>query len=472
MQIATANSAARLQRRWRDLALVSPATELYKRRVNLPNFLRFTAVSAVVITLAIALPDHLDLAAQSDDKAKPKSQEPAKPKGQEKAKAKSKANAKAKPAAPRHPDPVALAGEILTLREKGHQIDFPTVAADAVGNLWLACVDHDGKSDTLRLARKDDSGLSFVAAFSNPGIIHQPAIAIDGSGAVWCIWGQTGEDDVVHLHARSFADATAGEILTLADSAGSDSFADAGTDSKGRVWVTWQSMRAGEGNIFTRYYDPGSKSWSDEIPVATEPGGDWEPRIAFDNNDGAWIVHDSSRGNEFNLYLARVDLDGKVDTRPIAHSPRYEGRAAIAASADGESLWIAAERGRVRWGLDARGHQNDKGLNAQKEILFGRYDIAAKTFTEYPPGPAGEAGAPVNLPAIGVDADGSPWLAYRYFRPEPCGASPSPALNPESGTWASRRAIAESSMGQDRRASLVDDGQRLAVDHLALRPAH
>ena len=416
--------------------------------MKLSVFLRFAATAAVFVILAIALPSHNDVAAQSGDKAKPAA--PPEPK----AKPKPKPKAKRKPGAFAHPEPVAVLGEALTLREAGHQIDFPTVAADTDGTLWLACIDHDGKQDTLRLARKNESGLDFAAAISEPGIIHQPAIAIDGSGAVWCIWGQTGEDDVVHLHARSFADGKTGEILTLAESPGSDSFADAGTDSKGRVWVTWQSMRAGEGDIFARYLDPVSDKWSAEISVATQAGGDWEPRLAFDEKGGAWIVYDSSRGNEFNLYLARVDLEGGVDTQPIAHSPRYEARASITTSADGESLWIAAERGRVRWGLDARGHQNDKGLNAQKEILFGRYDIASETFTEYPPGPAGQAGAPVNLPTIGVDAKGRPWLAYRYFARTLWRIAVT-RFDPESKTWSSRKSIPESSMGQDRRTSLV-----------------
>ena len=137
-----------------------------------------------------------------------------------------------------------------------------------------------------------------------------------------------------------------GEIMTLAEStSGSDTFADAGTDAAGRGWVTWQSMRAGEGDIFCRYFDPGFGGWSKEIAVAEEKGGDWEPRLAFDDGDGAWVLYDSSRGNEFNLYLARVGLDGKVDTHKIAHSPNYEGRGSIAAnSASDNSFFCGGTR--------------------------------------------------------------------------------------------------------------------------------
>ena len=56
--------------------------------------------------------------------------------------------------------------------------------------------------------------------------------------------------------------------------------------------------------------------------------------------------------------------------------------ASIAASPDGKSLWIAAERGRQQWGMELRGHAGETGFNGQKRILFGRFDIAANKFTE------------------------------------------------------------------------------------------
>jgi hypothetical protein len=221
--------------------------------------------------------------------------------------------------------------------------------------------------------------------------------------------------------------------------------------------VTWQSMRAGEGDIFTRFFDPKSSKWSNEIAVSVETGGDWEPRIAFAGEpESAWILYDSSRGNEFSLYLARVSDNGVEETIPVRHSKRYEARGEIAATADGKGLWIAAEQGRVRWGLDVRGHGNDKGLNGQKAILFGRFDIATKAFKEIPLGPAGEAGTPVNLPSIGVDGKGRPWVAYRYYLNNRWKIAVT-HWDAKKGQWHARRRLPNSAMGQDRRASFVTD---------------
>ena len=373
----------------------------------------------------------------------------------EKGKAQEKAKGKAKAATVVVPS-IELKGEVFSLRDEKRQRDFPVVATDEAGTLWIVYVEHDGEADTLWLGRKTESGLEAVEALSEEGVIHHPALAVDGSGTIWAFWGQTGPENVVHLMARSVKSGTAGEILTLAQSGGSDSFADAGTDGSGRVWVTWQSMRAGEGDIFARFHDPASSTWSEEIAVSNEPGGDWEPAITFAGEE-AWIVYDSSRGNEFNLYLAKIDGRGSVETFPLAHTPRYEARADVTAAADGSGLWIAAERGRVRWGLDLRGHVITNGLNGHKEILFGKFDLTTETFTEMPLGPAGEAGNPVNLPALGVDASGNPWLSYRYFNVNRWQIALT-RLDPEKGIWHSRRGLPGSSMGQDRRSSFVQDG--------------
>ncbi len=350
---------------------------------------------------------------------------------------------------------VALEEEILALKDDERQRDFPVACVDSEGVIWFAYVEHDGQVDRLAIGKRSGEGLESVATLSEPGVIHQPAMTIDGGGTLWAFWGQTGDDDVVHLMARPWKDGEAGDLLTLAQSGGSDSFADAGTDPEGRAWVTWQTMRAGEGDIYARFFDPEKGAWSNEIAVSTEEGGDWEPRIAFAGGD-AWIVYDSSRGNEFNLHLAKVGTDGPVETFPIGHSPRYEARADIAASANGKSLWIAAERGRARWGLDVRGHENDKGLNAQKDILFGRFDRETEKFEEIPLGPAGQAGTPVNLPALGVDAEGNPWIAYRYYETNRWQIAVT-WLNRKTGIWHARRRLPDSSMGQDRHAAFVND---------------
>lgn len=358
--------------------------------------------------------------------------------------------------------PIELVGEVQHISDDASQIDFPAATTAPDGTTYIAYLEWNGTSDTLHLAKETQKGFKSIASLTDSGVLHAPALAVDGEGTIWCTWGQTNlDDDTVDLFARSWTPEGLGELQTIADTDASEAFPDAGTDSKGRVWITWQSFRAGEGDIYARHFTPESKAWSDELTVCAQEGGDWAPKLSFDDKGRAWVIYDSSRGNEFNLYLTRVSASGAASEFPIAHSERYEARASIAPTADGAGFWIASERGRIRWGLDVRGHGNDKGINAQKEILFGRFDLETLEFTEHPLGSAGEAGDPVNLPEVGVGSDGSPWVAYRFFDRILWRIAVT-SFRAEDDSWTSRRRIEGSSYGQDRLARFLPPSSKKA----------
>ena len=367
----------------------------------------------------------------------------------------------------------------LILREEGVQSDFPALALDSNGTPWVAYVAWDSKQDTLRLAKASGDTLSQVLTIGKPGIIHQPALAADGSGALVVIWSEVNGKDLMDLKAQRVRDGTAdGGIVTLAASEkGGNAFARAATDRAGRVWVAWQGMRGGLGDVFCRVFDPVKNEWSKEVQVTSDPGGDWEPCVAFDDKDGAWICYDSSRGNEFNVYATRVGLDGAVgESKTLIKTDRYEGRVSAIGSADGKGIWLACERGRMKWGLDIRAHGHLDGLNAQKNMVLAYWDIASGEVEEAPniemlleelpgpqplaprtnakpkneskakanPSPKNKAKAATtpnkakketppktanqkkvaqnaqdratNLPQLVLDAEGRPWIAVRYYR--------------------------------------------------------
>ncbi len=377
--------------------------------------------------------------------------------------------------------PIAKRWDLV--EQKIHR-DFPVLALDANGVPWVAYIEHDGKSDVLKLARKAGAGLETLAAISTPGIVHQPAVAVAHDGSVWCFWGQVDTRDIVTLRARRYLNGTLEAETVLASSDASDTFADAGTDHAGRVWVTWQSLRRGQGDIFTRWLEPKTQQWSKEISISKPEGGNWEPRLAFTAQDGAWIVFDSSRGGEFNIYLAQVGLEGTVKELKITDTPEYEARASITAAKDGKSLWISGERGRRGWGLDMRGHEGEDSLNGQKRLIFGNFDIATNKFSEIAvpmngklapraePSPrlpafpkvkiAPRSGMEVNLPALATDAGGNPWLAWRYYF-ENRWLIAVTRFVAATGVWSLPKEIPDSSFGQDRHAALARSGNTMLL---------
>ena len=365
------------------------------------------------------------------------------------------------------------------------QEDYPAMCIDQQGRPCVIYVAWDGKADSLKLARLEDSKLKPIATLAGPGIIHQPALACDAKGAVWAIWSQVNEKtNAWSLNARRVAgDKPDEQTVTVEGKSGSAVFCDAGADAKGRIWITWQSFRNAHADIFAKYYDPSSDKWSDEIQVTKDPAGDWEPRLAFDKNDGAWIAFDSARSGVYNVYLAKVALDGKTEIKQLTKSPRYQGRASIAAAPDGKTLLVAWENGRLNWGGDTRGVAGSTGLNFSKHIQAAKFDTATGNITEMPglsialrsaskptpkPQPAAKTKAKkakkpkrkpqsrkigvLNMPRIMINSQGQIWVSVRRY----IGTSWKMALtryNAKTALWSAAAPVAKSPFGQDRRCA-------------------
>jgi hypothetical protein len=349
-----------------------------------------------------------------------------------------------------------LIGKRVAYTEEGNQADFPALCADATGTLWTAFVSWDGKLDHLKLAKFDGEQQTVTAELAGPGIIHQPALAADGKGALWVVWSQVDERNIMNLHARRIRDGKAdGDTVALATSNGPNAFAQAASDKSGRVWITWQSMRGGLSDIYCRVFDPEKDAWSPEIQVTNDPGGDWEPHVAFDDKDGAWVLFDSSRGNEFNLYAAHVESDGTVgDTKTLVKSDRYEGRLSATGTPDGKGIWFAFERGHERWGLANRGHTASTGLNGDKDAVLAYWDLATGQVEESP-----------GMMALTLPLDG------------PGGAKPKAAAkgkkgkganaNPNAKAKGKGKAKAEAAVAKDKPIS--DDADKPARDSEAAK---
>jgi len=266
-----------------------------------------------------------------------------------------------------------------------------------------------------------------------------------------------------------------GKIVTVAGTPGNNIFPDAKTDRRGRVWVTWQSFAGARSDVFARYYDAKSKTWSKTIRVTRHAAGDWEPRLAFGSADEALIVFDSYRGGDFSVYLARVGLEGQVRIAPVVKSAHYEARAAAAASPDGKTLWVAYEEGTKRWGKDlgSEWRRYGGGLNYDRRMRMVKVDLATGDVSPLPdvtsliPGlsPAKGPNSPaVNLPEVAVDRQGRAWLFLRYYSRANWRIAVT-MYDPAKAAWTLPRMLAKSTYCQDRRlaAALGPKGGIYAV---------
>ena len=415
-------------------------------------------------------------------------------------------------------EPGDLMPHPIVLRHQAIQTDFPALSVDAQGVPWVAYVEWDGQQDTLCLAKQNENALQRVLTIGRPGIIHQPALAASKDGLQVVIWSQVNDKNVMELHAQNVRNGvTEGTETTLAaNDNGGNVLARAATDRTGRVWVAWQAFRGGPSDVFCRIFDPAKKAWSAEIQVTRTSTGDWEPSIAFDDKDGAWLIYDSASGNEFNIYANRIGIDGSVsEPKSLIRTDRYEGRVSAVGTPDGRGIWLACERGNQDWGLDMRSHGGAQGLNGRKNSVLAYWDLETDQVAEMPsidsllsdlPGPPSNAKpaqgqakkaaakakaaakssddakgdakkaptaakkanpnapqkgtvAAINLPQVMLDSAGRPWLTVRYFK-NYCWQIAMARFDRETKQWTKPYAVPGSAYAQDRRtsAALAADG--------------
>ena len=365
---------------------------------------------------------------------------------------------------------------IAELNQPDRQEDFPAMCVNAEGQPIVVFIEHQDDADTLKLATLDAKGkLNAVADVSGPGItnIYQPCITRLPNGRMLCVWSQLEADGQWDLMARTIGRkglAAIGDPVRITRGSGNDIFADLGTDRHGRVWVTWQRMQKGTNQVIAKHWTEASGEWSDEIVVTDgSKGGDWEPRLAFGESDEALILYDGYRSGNFDVYLARVKPDGTVsEAIPLASSARYEARPTAAASPDGKSLWVAYEDGIEHWGKDLGVEWRSKGggLHHDRLIKVVKIDLATNAMekvadiTDLLPDlvadPQSVGTGAIDVPTVAVDADGHPWVFFRYCLYNSPGfwQIAFSRLNPSSGEWTKAEVLGNSAFCLDRRTSV------------------
>lgn len=120
-------------------------------------------------------------------------------------------------------------------------------------------------------------------------------------------------------------------------------------DPSGRLFLVWQSFRGGDANIYLKTRD--ASRWSAPVPVTSHEANDWEPDAALDQQGRLFIVYDSYRHGDYDVYL-RVFENGKLSKEfTIADSPNFEARASVAVDGEGRA-WVAWDDQGPNWALD------------------------------------------------------------------------------------------------------------------------
>lgn len=306
--------------------------------------------------------------------------------------------------------------------------------------------------------------------------IWRPTVAVDGKGDVWVAWSQQIDGKWDIYYRRYMPPAKSGEsgkwskIVRLTDAPGTDFHVVAATDAAGTVWLAWQAWRDNNFDILLAAPVEGH-AWKEPRAISRSKANDWTPAIAADSRGRVYVAWDTYDKGNYDVLLFALDKEGKEGkVRSVADSPRFEARPNLVCDQK-DRLWIAYEEGDEQWGKDyGTGKPLQHGL--PKNLGFALYinrTVRVKCLADGKlRQPAGDLQAAMekiltrnkSVPRLAVDAAGGLWLLVRHH-PLPGGGGEvwnSYALRYQGREWSPTRRLAFSADLMDNRPALLPLG--------------
>ena len=192
-----------------------------------------------------------------------------------------------------------------------------------------------------------------------------PDAAVDRSNNLWVVWQSPGSMslDSADIYGKYFDGMDWTGPFRITQHPANDGAPKVAVDSTGRVWVVWQSDREGNEDIFATYYD--GDAWLDSpVHIAAGPSGDFTPQVSVDSRGRVWFAWMSNFNVFTRFYDGELSAVFQVTVGYFVHqNPRIIG--------DGSSnlwvIWVKEESGE---NIHARYYNGSSWSTADTTALF------------------------------------------------------------------------------------------------------
>ncbi len=239
----------------------------------------------------------------------------------------------------------------LDLTSGDNYNDYPALAADEGGNVWMTWISYRNERDSVWLARSDGQSWGEPIrvtpdAYSDS---FRTSVEVSGTGSVVVVWSGKSPQGVWGLHSRTLRQGDLTQPASIA-SQGENLYHRTVADSAGNVHVVWQGFRDRVSSILHSRWD--GSSWSGETAVSDAITDSWAPAASADSKGNVWVGWDGYASGDFNVYVRRLRSNGRWEApRQITRSAGFDANVSLACDAT-DRIWIAWDHGEANWGKD------------------------------------------------------------------------------------------------------------------------
>lgn len=226
--------------------------------------------------------------------------------------------------------------------------DHPSAVVTRKGVVWVAWQAYKDDGDNVYARHSTASGWSKPFRLTEQkGDVYRTTIGEDPQGQIWVVWSErTGQD--WDLYARSYDGRAWSSRTKLTSATHPNIFQTLVADPSGALHMVWVGYQDGPSHVYVSKLN--GRAWS--VPQEISGLSAWSPAAAFDSKGNMYVVWDSYRTGNYDIFLRRISPDGSMgEIQQVTKSPRFQAHPTVAVDKQ-DRVWVAWNESGANWGKD------------------------------------------------------------------------------------------------------------------------
>ncbi len=233
------------------------------------------------------------------------------------------------------------------IADPGPENDYPSLAVARDGSVWTAWQSYQDGGEHVVVRHSTPAGWSEPVTLTDKrGDVFRTTVEQDTEGRVWVVWSErTGES--WDLWTRIF-DGRQWRARRKLTASGVNIFHKLVKDRAGALHLIWIGHIDGRSHVMWSRLQ--GDSWSTPIEISGPSA--WMPDAAADSKGNLYVVWDSYRTGNYDVFLRRIGASGNMGAiEQITRSPRFQAHASVAVDRQ-DRVWVAWDESGANWGKD------------------------------------------------------------------------------------------------------------------------
>ena len=238
----------------------------------------------------------------------------------------------------------AIVGRRVSDSSPDSHFDYPSTTTTSDRETWVAWQGYSSGGDHV-YARGGDGEIQRLT--DQPTDVLRTAMGEDSRGLPWVVWSERSGESW-DLYGRSYDNGGWSRRFPITSGSAPNVFHRLVRDPAGKIHIVFVGHRNGQSYVYWTTYDGETGSEPREISGPSA----WVPEAAADSKGNLWVTWDSYRNGNYDIYLRKISPDGTLGPEmQVTKTAAFQTHPSIAVDGD-DRVWLAWHESGGNWGKD------------------------------------------------------------------------------------------------------------------------